>query len=47
MVGDVTAHVNAAVCNTFISFYLENAYPATHYLSYPFPLLFISVVVLK
>lgn len=47
MVGDVTLHVNAGVCNTFISFYLDNAYPATHYLSYPFPLLFISVVVLK
>lgn len=24
MVGDVIPHVNAAVCNTFISFYLEN-----------------------
>lgn len=44
MVGDVTPHVNAGLCNTFISFYLENTYPTTHYLSYPFPLLFISVV---
>lgn len=27
MVGDAIPHVNAAVCNTFISFYLENTYP--------------------
>lgn len=47
MVGDVTPHVNAGVCNIFISLYLENIYSTTHYLSYPFPLLFISAVALK